>query len=741
MKLKYTNELLPSSWNPMEKWEEGLPVGNGRLGAMIMGLINTDIIQVNEDSVWSGAYQDRNNKDTLKNLDFIREKVRNGQIEEVEKYILPMMCGTPSNMRVYQTAGNLTLNFSHKKTKEYKRELDLDTAIAVVTYEENEIFYKREYFSSFAGDLFIIRISANKDKSISFSANLGRGIYTEKSGIYGNCIFMNSGSDGLNFSMVLGAKNKDGKLFLIGDHLIIEKATEVILYLDCRTSYREENYFDKAFENINRALNKDFELLKKEHVEFYQNQYKKMSFNLVKESSYTTDYLLKNIEDNIREITQLYVNFSRYLMISSSQKGTLPANLQGIWCKDMDPPWGSKFTININAQMNYWPTDLCNLSDSYEPFFTLLKKMQINGQKTAKEMYKCRGFVAHSNTNIYGDTGPQDYWMPGTTWVLGAAWMCTHIFEHYQYTENLEFLKEYFYLMEEASLFFVDFMEKNLDGNYVCNPSLSPENSYKLPNGSVGTISYGSSMDSQIIRLLMIQYKKASEILNIKSEVYEEIIEVLNNLPETEVHSNGTIKEWLEEHEEHEIGHRHISHLFGLFPGEELRRDEVLLEASKKTIERRLKNGGAHTGWSRAWILNFYVVLKDSDELYKNLIKLYKNSTLPNLLDNHPPFQIDGNFGALNAILLSYSQVLDDNIYLLPACPLNLRTGEIKGIKLKGNIEISIKFKDFEIDYLRLMSKGDKKIKLIFEGRTIELSLKNEEELVLNNNQLYLGGI
>lgn len=741
MKLKYTNELLPSSWNPMEKWEEGLPIGNGRLGAMIMGLINTDIIQVNEDSVWSGAYQDRNNKDTLKNLDFIREKVRNGQIEEVEKYILPMMCGTPSNMRVYQTAGNLTLNFSHKKTKEYKRELDLDTAIAVVTYEENEISYKREYFSSFTEDLLIIRISANKDKSISFSANLGRGVYTDKSGIYENCIFMNSGSYGLNFSMVLGSKNKDGKLFLVGDHLIIEEATEVILYLDCRTSYREENYFDKAFENINKALNKDFELLKKEHMEFYQNQYKKMSFNLVNESSYTTDYLLKNIEDNIGEITQLYVNFSRYLLISSSQKGTLPANLQGIWCKDMDPPWGSKFTININAQMNYWPTDLCNLSDSYEPFFALLKKMQINGQKTAKEMYKCRGFVAHSNTNIYGDTAPQDYWMPGTTWVLGAAWMCTHLFEHYQYTENLDFLKEYFYLMEEASLFFVDFMEKNSKGNYVCNPSLSPENSYKLPNGCVGTISYGSSMDSQVIRLLMTQYKKASEILNIKSGFYEEIIEVLNNLPETEVHSNGTIKEWLEECEEHEIGHRHISHLFGLFPGEELRRDEVLLEASKKTIERRLKNGGAHTGWSRAWILNFYAVLKDSDELYKNLVKLYKNSTLPNLLDNHPPFQIDGNFGALNAILLSYIQILDDNIYLLPACPLILRTGEIQGIKLKGNIEISLKFKDFEIDCLRLVSKADKEVKLIFEDRAIEVSLKNEEELVLNNNQLYLGGI
>ena len=737
MKLKYTNQLLPSSWDPMEKWEEGLPIGNGRLGAMIMGVVNTDIIQINEDSVWSGAYQERDNKDTRKNLSFIREKVRSGEIEEVEKYILPMMCGTPSNMRVYQTAGNLSLNFSHKKITEYRRELDLDTATAVVTYTENDINYKREYFSSFTDDLIIIKLSANKENSISFSANLGRGIHTDKSGIYENCIFMNSGNEGLNFSMLLGVKNRDGKVLFTGDHLIIEKATEVILYLDCRTSYREKNHFEKAYLNIKKAKTKGFNQLKKEHIDFYENQYKKMSFNLVKESNHTTNYLLENIEDNIRELTQLYVNFSRYLMISSSQKGTLPANLQGIWCKDMDPPWGSKFTININAQMNYWPTDLCNLSDSYEPFFSLIEKIYKNGKNTARNMYGCRGFVAHSNTNIFGDCAPQDYWMPGTTWVMGAAWMCTHIFEHYEYELDLEFLRRYYYLIEEACLFFVDFMELNEGGVYVCNPSLSPENSYKLPNGAVGTISYGSVMDSQILRLLMGQYKKASKLLNTKTKNYDDIIHIFNHLPMTELHSNGTIKEWLEEYEEHEVGHRHISHLFGLFPGDEIRRDEKLMEASKKTIERRLKNGGAHTGWSRAWIMNFYAVLKDSDEVHKNLIKLYKNSTLPNLLDNHPPFQIDGNFGALNAILLSYVQILDNTIYLLPACPLILRTGEVLGIRLKGNIEIDLKFKDFELESLVLRSKKEIKLSIIFEGRKIEVELKNEKEINLNRNQLY----
>ncbi len=420
----------------------------------------------------------------------------------------------------------------------------------------------------------------------------------------------------------------------------------------------------------------------------------------------------------------MYFNFGRYLLISCSRPGTLPATLQGLWNKDMLPPWDCKYTININTEMNYWIAENGNLSECHLPLFDHLKRMLPNGRETARKMYGCRGFVAHHNTDLWGDTAVQDLWVPGSYWVMGAAWLCTHLWTHYEYTGDREFLREYYPVMREAALFFLDFMIEH-EGYLKTCPSVSPENTYILPSGVRGACGMGVTMDNQILRDLFTQCIKAAGLLGIEDELTAQFDEARSRLVPTQIGSRGQILEWDKEYEEAEPGHRHISHLYGLHPSDQITVDGTpkLAEAARITLEERLSHGGGHTGWSRAWIINHYAKLWDGEKAYENLLALYQRSTLPNLFDNHPPFQIDGNFGGAAGIAEMLVQSTSKRVVLLPAIPKAFVSGRADGLCVRGGAEVDLVWRDGDLEEFTVRAKAEFNTRFVYREKEMEICL------------------
>jgi len=736
--------------SPAAKWEEALPLGNGRLGAMIFGSPDRERIQLNEDSIWSGQYRDRNNPAAKEALSEIRQLLAKGRAAEAEELCLESFSGVPPAQRVYQTAGELQISFSPeggfghpwsgtrgypllKDVHNFRRELDISRALHTLTFENKGIIYTREIFISAPADLLVLRFSAAAavdgkpvQGKISFRASLDRGVFYDRKGNVDNAAFITRDGD-IPFCVMIKVVQKGGMQRSRGGFITVEEADEALLFADIRTGFRETDCTAACAANINRAASKNWEQLLEEHTGEYSGWYRRMELEL-----------------HGNENTALYFNFCRYLLISCSRPGTLPANLQGLWNPHLDPPWGSDYTININTQMNYWPANMCNLAETEEPLFDLLERIYPNGKKTAEVMYGCRGFTAHHNTDIWGDTAPRDYWIPASYWALGAAWLTIHIWEHYEYTQDRSFLEKYFYLLNEACVFFTDFLvpgkRTNEDVEYylVVSPSSSPENSYLIDGGQV-SLCAGCEMDNQILRKLFEATIHSAEILqkaNVDTDLYRSIIK---RLPVPTIHSNGTIREWNEEYKEAEPGHRHFSHLWALWPGDEITVDETphLAEAALKTIERRLSANGGHTGWSRAWLINFFARLKDGKAALEHLNALLKDFTLPNLLNNGPPFQIDGNFGALSGItqMLIQSRIRYKDgtalvtLDLLPALPQSWASGEVKGVRAKGNIELDFQWRDGRITSLVATNKGKAAISVLIRG------VWEEREFVLAGEQ------
>lgn len=723
---------------PAKVWEEALPLGNGRVGAMVFGRTVDEQIQVNEDSMWYGGRVDRTNPDTLRYLPQIRKLILGGEIQKAERLMKMAMAGCPDSAHPYQTLGNIHFTFENTGTvTAYERSLDVDRAVYTNTFMADGVEYKRELFLSAPDDVMVMRISADKKGAITFQALLRREKFfdgVKRAGKDGICLYGNLGKGGFDFAMQLTAYPAGGSVQVIGEHLLVEEADEVLLYFCAGTTYRMQDVEKEIDERIRQAAAKSYGELLDRHVADYRSLYDRVEFSLGDLSAFDaipTDKRMQLAAKGSVDVglSKLYFDYGRYLLIACSREGTLPATLQGIWNKDMLPPWDCKYTININIQMNYWPAEVCNLSECHKPLLELLHTMLENGRDTARRMYGCRGFMAHHNTDIWGDCVTQDHWLPGSFWVMGAAWLCTHQWTHYQYTQDRTFLAESFPIMREAALFFLDFCIE--DGGYIKTcPSVSPENTFILPNGEKGSNTAGVTMDNQILRDLFGQCIQAAEILGVSDELDEQIRAAREKLMPTRIGEKGNILEWQEDYEEAEPGHRHISHLYGLHPSEQITMDGTpeLAKAARVTLERRLSHGGGHTGWSRAWIINHYAKLWDKEAAYHNFEQILAKSTLPNLFDNHPPFQIDGNFGATAAIAEMLVQSSAERIVLLPALPAAWKSGFVRGLCVKGGAEVDIYWTESALTCAVVRAKCDICTKVRYGEAIQELVLKAGEE-------------
>ena len=729
---------------PASIWEEALALGNGRLGAMIFGYPQREHVQLNEDSMWYGGPVDRINKDALPNLKKVRELILDGSIPEAEKLLGYAFTGTPQNERPYQSFGDMDLNM-HGQDESiitgYKRELSLEEAVHAISYESQGIKYRRESFISKTEEVFVTRLTADKKGSISFDCQMSRGyFYNRVWAVSDDTIAINGnlGDGGIDFCGMIKVIVDGGNVKTIGEHIIVKNADAATIYFTAATTFRNKEPEKACLELLKQAAQYEYKMLKERHISNYQEMFNRVELNLDYEEeldNLPTDQRLNKIskENPDNGLLMLYYQFGRYLLISCSRPGTLPANLQGIWNKDMSPAWGSKFTININTEMNYWPALTCNLSECQEPLFDMIERMVKTGRETARRMYDCRGFVAHHNTDIWADTAPQDKWIPATYWVMGAAWLCTHMWEHYTFTKDKEFLLRAYPTMKEAALFFVDYLIED-KGQLVTCPSVSPENTYILPSGVSGCNCAGATMDNEILRDLFGACIKSSKILEQDEEFAQTLMHIEEKLPPLQIGKHGQIMEWREDYEEAELGHRHISHLYALYPSSQITVDGTpeYAKAARVTLERRLANGGGHTGWSMAWIINMFARLWDGEAAYERLIQLLNNSTLPNLFDNHPPFQIDGNFGAIAGMAEMLVQSTEERIMLLPALPIQWQKGNVKGLRVRGGGIIDLTWEEGKHIIVTLKALSDIRTTLCYGNKNIEVNLIKGEIGIYN---------
>ena len=754
--------------SPARQFTDSIPLGNGRLGAMIFGGVAEERIVLNESSMWSGGPQDSDRPDAAQYLPEIRQLLLDGKNAEAEKlFVAQFTClgrgsgngrGRDLPYGSYQMLANLRLRFPFAEAQpaNYARELDLSTAVARVSFDIAGVHYTREAFVSKPGEALFIRLTASQPGRISFRATLDRPERATVSGANGHLTLrgqLNNGTDGngVKFDAGLLVSATGGKTVSDGAAISVADADEAFLLVTGETNY-DTLQGQKPAHGLSDIL-PAYSQARAAHIADYQPLFNRVHLSLGPASpqaeTLSTPERLKSFAmgNPDPELAALYFNFGRYLLISSSRPGGLPANLQGIWADTLDTPWNGDWHLNVNVQMNYWPAELTNLSELHEPLFKLIESLQTPGARTARLYYNARGWVAHTITNPWGFTSPGE----GASWgatSTGSAWLCQHLWDHYLFTRDAAFLKRAYPILEGASRFYADVLLEEPKHHWlVTGPANSPENSFRMPDGTVAHICLGPTFDMQVLRYLFGATIEASKILNVDADFRKELEDKRARLAPTRVGSDGRIMEWLEEYAEPEPTHRHVSHLWGLYPGDEITPafTPELAAAARKSLEVR---GDVSTGWSLAYKINLWARLGDGNRAQKLLALLltpigsapapsgvrFNGGSYDNLFDGHPPFQIDGNFGGAAAIGEMLLQSHTGAIQLLPALPDAWSEGEVSGLKARGGYEVDIAWKGGKLTRATLHAAFEGTAKVVYGGKQREIAVRAGRTYRLNGD-------